>query len=149
MSEQTGSEFSIQRIYLKDASFESPRAPEVFLQAWKPKVNLEINTKHSRLENDMHEVVLIITASVKSENEETLYLAEVHQAGIFQAKGMTVDELGRALGSYCPAQLFPYAREAIDSMVVKGSFPPLVLAPVNFEAIYNETLRKRAEQKAH
>lgn len=149
MSEQNVAEFSIQRVYLKDSSFESPRSPDVFRQEWKPKVNLEINTRNTKLSEDMYEVVLIVTASVKSEAEEVMYLAEVHQAGVFLLKGLPEDQRARTLGSYCPSHLLPYARETLDSLAVKGSFPPLMLAPMNFEAIYEESLRKRAEQGAH
>lgn len=149
MSDELSPQFNIQRIYLKDTSFESPRSPLVFRQNWKPKVNLEINTKHTKLADDVYEVVLVITASVKSEEEETLYLVEVHQAGIFELKGLSDTDLGRTLASYCPSYLFPYAREAIDGLVLKGSFPPLMLAPVNFDAIYSETIKNRAETNAH
>jgi len=145
MNEVTSPEMNIQRIYLKDASFESPRSPQVFRQGWKPRVNLEINSKYTPLEEDLYEVVLVITASVKSENEETLYLVEVHQAGIFLIRGFSDPDRLKTLGSYCPSHLFPYARETIDSLVVKGSFPPLSLAPVNFEAIYADSVKNRSE----
>lgn len=146
MSEISETQFGIQRIYIKDASFESPNAPAGFKQPFKPKINLEINSKHSNIEENLHEVVLIITVSAKNEADETIYLAEVHQAGIFLLKGMVEDEKARTLGSYCPGHLFPYAREAIDGLVIKGSFPPLSLAPVNFEAVYAEALRQRSNQ---
>lgn len=149
MSENVSTEFGIQRIYLKDASFESPKAPDGFRQPWKPKINLEVNSKNQALQDDLFEVVLVVTATAKSESDETIYLVEVHQAGIFLLKGLSDEERARTLGSYCPSHLFPYAREAIDGLVVKGSFPPLSLAPVNFEAVYGEAMRQRSEQTEH
>ncbi|MBL6689921.1 MAG: protein-export chaperone SecB [Pseudomonadales bacterium] len=152
MSEQTqegqGQEdavtFILQRIYLKDVSFESPRSPDAFLKQWKPRVNMEMNTKNSTLAEDNYEVVLSLTITAKDESDETVYLIEVQQAGIFLIKGMEGEALQVTLGSYCPNVLFPYAREAIDAIVTKGSFPPLMLAPVNFDAIYQQ-VRAQAE----
>ena len=144
MSEQTQAgpddavTFILQRIYLKDASFESPRSPDSFLKQWKPKVNMEMNTRNSTLSDDNYEVVLSLTITVKDEADETVYLVEVQQAGIFLIQGMEGEALQVALGSYCPNVLFPYARETIDGIVTKGSFPPLMLAPVNFDAIYQQ-----------
>lgn len=145
MSENTQSEFGIQRIYLKDSSFESPQSPDGFRQQWKPKINLEINSKNQPLKDDLFEVVLVVTVTAKNESDETIYLVEIHQAGIFLLKGLEDEERARTLGSYCPSHLFPYAREAIDGLVVKGSFPPLSLAPVNFEAVYQEAMKQRSE----
>jgi preprotein translocase subunit SecB len=137
MSEQSAeAQFALQRIYIKDFSFESPKSPDSFRQQWKPQVNLELNTTNNNLGEDNYEVLLSLTVTTKNEREETIYLVEIQQAGVFLLKGMVGDVLGQTLGSFCPNVLFPYAREAIDSIVTKGSFPPLMLAPVNFEAIY-------------
>lgn len=142
--EQQGVQFALQRIYLKDSSFESPRSPEVFRAQWKPKVNLELNTRSEQVEEGLYEVVLSVTATMKDESEEVVYLIEIQQAGIFMIKGADGEQLSRMLGTLCPGVLFPYARESIDSIVSRGSFPPLLLAPVNFEAIYEQA---RAQQQ--
>jgi len=129
--------FKIQRIYLKDVSYESPQTPAVFVgnANWQPQVQLHLNTESTKLENDMFESVLSVTATVKN-GEETAYLIEVQQAGLFLIRGFEEERLAPMLGSFCPNVLFPFAREAIASMVQKGGFPQLVLDPVNFDALY-------------
>ena len=129
--------FKIQRVYLKDVSYESPQAPGVFTgnTAWKPAVSLHLNTESTRLDNDLYEVVLGVTATVKL-GESTAYLIEVKQAGLFLARGFDEARLGPMLGSFCPNLLFPFAREEIASLVQKGGFPQLLLDPVNFDALY-------------
>ena len=137
MSEQSKeSTFALQRIYLKDVSFESPRAPDAFLKQWKPNVALELNTSNVNIGEDNFEVTLGLTVTAKNEEEDVIYLVELQQSGIFLIKGMTAERLAQTLGSFCPNLLFPYARESLDSVVTKGSFPPLMLAPVNFDAIF-------------
>lgn len=133
--------FKIQRIYLKDVSYESPQTPQVFATNtnWQPQVSLHLNTESTKLDNDLFESVLAVTATVKL-GEETAYLAEVKQAGLFMIKGFPQERLGPMLGSFCPNLLFPYAREAIGSLVQKGGFPPLLLEPVNFDALYAQHL---------
>ncbi|MFT7132832.1 MAG: preprotein translocase subunit SecB [Cyclobacteriaceae bacterium] len=151
MSEQAAeprdAQFSLQRIYLKDASFESPRAPESFMGQWKPKVNLELNSQHKSVGDDLFEVGLRVTVTVKKEDDEVVYLSEVEQAGIFLIKGLAEQAMAQTLGSFCPSVLFPYAREALDSLVIKGSFPPLMLAPVNFDAIYEQSRQQMAARQ--
>ena len=129
--------FKIQRIYLKDVSYESPQTPQVFANNtnWQPAVSLHLNTESTKLENDLFESVLTVTATVKL-GEETAYLIEVKQAGLFVIKGFDEARLGPMLGSFCPNLLFPFAREAIGSLVQKGGFPQLLLDPVNFDALY-------------
>ncbi len=141
-------QFVLQRIYVKDVSFESPKAPAAFLQQWKPQVNLELNSSNSSVGNDVFEVVLSLTITAKNEKEEVIYLIEVQQAGVFLIKGMTADGMAQTLGSFCPSVLFPYARENVDSIVTKGSFPPLMLAPVNFDAIYAQAKAQAESQNA-
>lgn len=141
-------EFNLQRIYLKDLSFESPRAPQMFREKYAPKINLELNNRHNLVSEHTYEVVLNLTITARNDEEETLFLIEVQQAGIFFIKGMQEENLRRTLGSYCPGLLFPYARETIDSVVTKGSLPPLLLAPVNFDAIYARLQQQQAEQAA-
>jgi preprotein translocase subunit SecB len=140
-------QFSLQRIYIKDLSFESPRAPKVFQEPWKPNINLELNTRYSELEEGLYEVILNLTITAKNEGDAVAFLAEVQQAGIFLIRGLEESALQQTLGSFCPNILFPYAREAVDNLVGKGSFPILMLAPVNFDAIYAETLKRKTEME--
>jgi len=140
-TETKSGNFGIQRIFLKDTSFESPNAPQIFQGQWKPQINLDLNTKSNKLADDVYEVVLTLTVTAKNE-DKTAFLAEVHQAGIFKIEGLEGAALHQAVGAYCPNLLFPYAREAIDSLVLKGSFPALMLAPVNFDAIYAQSVQQ-------
>tara|TARA_R110002072_G_scaffold251245_1_gene410094 strand:- start:19774 stop:20253 length:480 start_codon:yes stop_codon:yes gene_type:complete len=133
-------QFSVQRIYTKDLSFESPSTPAVFKKQWQPKVNVDLNTKSNPIDDEGNfEVVLSITITAKLE-EETAFLIEVQQAGIFFVKGFSDEDLRRVLGTAAPNVLFPYARETIDSLCVKGAFPAIMLSPVNFEAVYQQAL---------
>ena len=134
-------EFGIQRIYLKDLSFEAPKSPQVFLEEWKPELDMDIATKSQVLENDLHNVILTVTVTVKMK-EAVIFIVEVQQAGIFSIKHFAEDQLKPMLGSFCPNVLYPYAREAITNVVVKGGFPQLYLAPVNFDALYQQQLEK-------
>jgi len=137
MTEQQQPQFGIQRLYLKDVSFESPNAPGIFRKEWKPQIKLDLNTQTRQLDTDVYEVVLTLTVSAKIE-EETAFLCEVQQAGIFSIAGFPDETRDQMLGAYCPNILFPYAREAVDAAVVKGSFPALMLAPVNFDALFQQ-----------
>ena len=129
-------QIAIQKIYVKDFSFESPSAPEVFSKSdWSPKTNLNLRSSHSVGTENVHEVILTITIEAKEE-EKTVFLIELHQAGLFHIAGYTEDEFKALVGSFCPNILFPYARETIASMVVKGGFPEFVLQPINFDALY-------------
>lgn len=131
-----GSEqFAIQRLYVKDLSLESPNSPQVFTSEWKPEVNLDINTASNELGEDTHEVVLTLTVTVKS-GDTTAFLVEVKQGGIFTIKGFPADALEHTIGSFCPSVLYPYAREVVSDVVMRGGFPQLILAPVNFEALF-------------
>ncbi|MCB1864973.1 MAG: protein-export chaperone SecB [Chromatiales bacterium] len=136
-------QFSIQRVYLKDASLESPNSPMVFLKDWKPEVEVNLGASTNPQGNDHYEVIVNVTVTARS-GEDTAFLVEVHQAGIFMVRGYPKDQIDVLLGSYCPGVLFPYAREAISDLVTKGGFPQFVLAPVNFDAIYAERQRQRA-----
>ena len=135
-------QFMIQRVYVKDASFEAPGTPAAFQQKWEPDLNLDINTKHSKLDATVYEVVLTVTATVKNQNA-VAFLCEVKQGGIFTIQGAAAEQLDHLLGSFCPSILFPYAREAITSQVIAGSFPQLVLAPINFDALYMKQLEDK------
>ncbi|MBC9252532.1 protein-export chaperone SecB [Pseudomonas alcaligenes] len=136
-----GPQFSLQRIYVKDLSFEAPKSPEIFRQEWTPSVALDLNTRQKGLEGDFHEVVLTLSVTVKN-GEEIAFIAEVQQAGIFLIKGLDAASMSHTLGAFCPNLLFPYAREALDSLVIRGSFPALMLAPVNFDALYAQELQR-------
>ena len=137
-------QFVTQRIYTKDISFESPATPNVFRQEWKPNVNVDLNTKSSRLDEDgNHEVVLTLTITAKLE-EQTAFLVEVQQAAIFFVSGIEGEALRQLLSTVAPNMLFPYAREAIDSLVVRGGFPALMIAPVNFDALYRQAVAQQA-----
>ena len=140
------STFVLQRIYVKDMSFESPRSPDAFLKQWKPNVGLELNVSNVSIGEDNFEVTLGLTVTAKNEAEEVIYLIELQQSGIFVIKGVTEQVLTQTLGSLCPNVLFPYARETLDSIATKGSFPPLMLSPINFDGIFAEAkARKEAE----
>ncbi|GAB3488113.1 protein-export chaperone SecB [Marinomonas epiphytica] len=140
--EAQGPQLSMQRVFLKDISFESPRSPMVFQEEWKPEVGLELNTKSRQVGENVYEVVLEITVNVKN-NDEAAYLVQVQQGGLFVISGLDDQQLHHALGAFCPATLFPYARENVDAIVVKGSFPAVMLAPINFDALYLESLQKQ------
>lgn len=135
-------QLSMQRVFLKDISFESPRSPMVFQEEWKPEVGLELNTKSRQVGESVYEIVLQITVTVKNSGEPG-YLVEIQQGGLFTISGLDDQQLHHALGAFCPATLFPYARENIDAVVVKGSFPAIMLAPINFDALYLESLQKQ------
>jgi preprotein translocase subunit SecB len=138
-------QFMIQRIYVKDLSYETPNTPAVFQQQWEPELALDLNTSSTQLEPGIFEVVLTVTATVANQ-KATAFLVEVKQAGIFTIQGAADNQLDHILNSFCPNILFPYAREAITSQVIRGSFPQLVLAPINFDALYMQQLAEK--QKA-
>lgn len=144
MAEEHEQQFALQRIYIRDLSFEMPEGPDMFKLKWQPQMNLDINTRHNALDDDNHEVVLTLTLTAKLD-DKTAYLVEVQQAGIFLAKGLG-DQLPQVLGALCPSILFPYAREAIDTAVTKASFPAVMLAPINFDAFYARALEQAKEQ---
>lgn len=141
-----GPQFAIQRIYTKDVSFEAPNAPDVFKKEWKPEIKLDLDTRSNPLEENVFEIVLAVTVTATL-GEETAFLCEVQQAGIFTIGDMPEQNKAHMLGSFCPNTLFPYARETISSLVNRGTFPALNLAPVNFDAIFAAYLQKRQEQQ--
>jgi len=144
--EQAQQQFAIQKIFVKDVSFESPNAPAVFTEGeWKPEVNVQINTETKTISEGLHEVTLTITVTAK-QLEKTAFLVEVKQSGIFQMSGFDQEQMGGMLGAYCPETLFPYAREAISDLVIKGGFPQMLLSPVNFNALYMQHQQQQAQQ---
>ena len=140
--------FEIQRIYVKDISYEAPNTPHTFNEEWKPEVQLNLETKSSRIQDNVHEVVLSVTATVNS-GKKTAFLIEIHYAGIFMIAGLPSVELRQMLGSFCPNILFPYVREIISDIVVRGGFPQLLLAPVNFDALYAQHMKDQGKEGAH
>ena len=147
MSEEN-QQFAIQKIYLKDVSFESPNSPQAFTNGeWQPQINVQINSSNQAIADDTYEVVLDITVTAKHE-EKTAFLAEVKQAGIFTIAGFPQENLGGMIGAFCPETLFPFAREAISELVSKGGFPQLLLAPVNFNALYTQQVQQQAAAQA-
>ena len=140
-------QFALQRVYLKDLSFESPSAPGIFRQEYQPAVNVDLRTRSAAIDENNYEVNLTITVTAKI-GEETAFLVEVQQAGIFLIRGLEGEELRRVLAIFCPNMLFPYAREIIDNTVVKGTFPALMLAQVNFEGLYLQAMQQAQQQAA-
>ena len=139
-------QFVTQRIYTKDMSFESPMTPNVFRQEWKPAVNVDPNNKSTRGDDQgNHEVVLTLTITATLE-EQTAFLVEGQQAGIFFVSGLEEDAMRQLLATVAPTILFPYAREAIDNLVVKGGFPALMIAPVNFDALFRQAVAQQAAE---
>lgn len=146
MSEAPQRTFQLQRIYTKDVSFEVPGAPDIFRKQWQPKVNVQLNTEARRLaetESD-YEVVLSLTVTAASE-EKTVYLVEIKQAGVFTLAGIEGDEREQLLGAYCPNLLFPYARELVSDLVSRGTFPQLLLQPINFDALFMDAKQRQQE----
>jgi preprotein translocase subunit SecB len=136
---------SITKIYLKDSSFESPQSPAIFRQTdWQPQTNLNLRSTHNAVDGDDHEVVLTITIEAKEE-DKTLFLIELQQAGLFEIAGYEGEEMQAIVGSFCPNILFPYARESIAGLIQKGGFPEFVLQPINFDALY---LQSKQQQMA-
>jgi len=147
---KTPVQFSTQRIFVKDLSFEAPNNI-VPTGSWKPKISQDLNTSVNRVGEDLYEVVLNLTVTVTVDEEKTAFLVEVHQAGLFVVKGLEGQQLQHLLSSQCPQILFPYARETVDSLVVRGGFPPLMLPTINFDALYAQALaeaRRQQEQQS-
>ena len=138
-------QFAIQKLYLKDASFESPESPQSFgFTQWEPQVELNLTNTHQHLEGDHFEAVLCATATVKV-NDKTAFLIEVHFAGIFVISGFDETELKYLIGSQAMTALFPYVREAVTDLTTRGGFPPLILSPVNFDALYQKHLKEQQQ----
>lgn len=138
--------FLIQRVYLKDMSFEAPLGANAFTVQIQPSVNQEIGNEARKIADNLFEVVLKLTLTAKTD-DKVVFLVEVQQAALFQIEGIDKENLNRLLNTVCPQILFPYAREAADSLLVKGSFPALMIPPVNFEALYAQAVAKNGEAK--
>ena len=138
-------QFTVEKIYIKDVSFEAPNAPAIFSEQGQPQLNMNLNQKVARLNDQVFEVVLGVTLTCTLA-DKTVYLAEVEQAGIFGLAGFDDRTLDMMLGTYCPNVLFPYVRQSISDLITNGGFPPFYMQPINFEALYAEGLRRRADQ---
>lgn len=137
--------FLLQQLYVKDLSFEAPNSPAIFQSSGiEPETELNIRNSHTVFDNNQYEVVLHIRVHAKKD-AQTIFLAEIDQAGLFRMEGYSSDQVNTLLGTQCPATLFPYARESIASLVGKGGFPPLILQPISFDALYAQA---RERQKA-
>ncbi len=140
--------FSIDRVYTKDLSLEVPHAPEIFLLQEQPKIDIQVVTASTKLEENYYEGSLKVTTSAMMEDGRTLFVAEVTQAGIFTVQHIDEQDLAPLFGIACPNMLFPYAREAISNLVSRSGLPPVLLAPINFEAMYLQHLNELAEQQS-
>jgi preprotein translocase subunit SecB len=141
----TGPAFTVEKLYIKDVSFEAPGTPQVFNEAGQPQLQMNLNQRVQRLGDTAFEVVLGVTLTCTID-DKTAYLAEVQQAGVFGLVGFDEMTLDAMLGTHCPNALYPYARQAISDLIQGGGFPPFLLQPINFEALYAEGVRQRAEQ---
>lgn len=137
-------QFAVQRIYIKDLSLESPGAPAIFTQQWNPQLHMDLGTKTQKMDDQNHEVELSVTVTVKI-GEDTAFIVEVKQAGVFTLTGFNDEQMQPMLGSYCPNLLYPYARQVVTDAVIKAGFPQLYLAPVNFDALYQQHLEEQAK----
>jgi preprotein translocase subunit SecB len=139
-----GPQLSLQKVYLKDASFEVPAAPHIFQEQGQPQIQLNLAQQVASLSDSVYEVVLTITVTCKLA-DKTAYLAEVQQAGVFGVAGFDDQNREAVLATYCPNVLFPYARQAVSDLIQNGGFPPFLMQPINFEQLYAEQARRRAE----
>jgi preprotein translocase subunit SecB len=147
MSEQAQQQptFQIEKIYVKDISLEVPNAPQVFMQSESPQLEVQVRNESAQFADGLYEVTVSVTVTAKS-GEKTMFLAEAVQAGIFTVRGVPQDDMAPLLGIGCPTILYPYVREAISDLVSRGGFPPVLLAPVSFEAIYAQRQQQQQQQ---
>lgn len=145
MSEQPQPAFNIEKIYVKDLSLEIPNAPGIFLEREAPQVNLQLNTKSDVIKDELYEVQVMVTVTAKVK-ETVMFLVEVHQAGIFRIQNVPEKEIAPVLGIGCPNIIFPYLRETVSDVVSRAGFPPVILNPVNFEAIFNQSQQRTGSE---
>lgn len=145
---QSSFEMQIQRIYIKDVSFEAPNLPTIFQQEWKPQLGFELNTETALVSEDTYEVTLCIKVQTTLEDSnDVAFICEVKQAGVFTITGIEGIQLAHCLSSKCPEVLYPYARELIASLVNRGTFPALNLSPVNFDALFVDYLERQQQSE--
>ena len=140
-------QFHLQRIYLKDFSYESPGTPQSFREKWEPEVNLEVDSQANVVEENVYEVVLEVTATARNQGQDA-FIVEIHQAGLFLIAGIEGTQLEYILKGVCPNILFPYVRETVSDAVTRGTFPQFLLQPINFEAASMEALQRQMKQEA-
>jgi len=143
---ESNQEFSIRAVYLKDSSFESPNTPAVFQENIQPQFEINVNSTVNMVQENLHEVLMTLSITAKHE-DKTVFHTEAQQAGLFESKGFSQQQLHQILGTFAPTQLFPYAREAVNSLVIKGGFPSIALQPINFDALYAQHIQKIAAQQ--
>jgi preprotein translocase subunit SecB len=141
-AQQNRQEVMLQNLYVKDASFEAPNGPNIPADQWNPQFGLNMNTSGATVAQDMHEVVLTITLEAKIA-DKVAYLVEVKQAGLFLIRGYNLDETRQIIGAFCPNVLFPYARQSVSDLILRGGFPPFLLPPVNFDALFQQSLQQQ------
>lgn len=139
--------FSIEKIYVKDASLEIPNAPQIFTDRTQPQVSIELSNVAQQLEENVFEVAIKVTVTSKIE-DKTAFLVEVTQAGIFQIRGVPEENMEMIIGITCPNILFPYAREAVSDLITRAGFQPVLLNPINFEALFAQQKQQQAESAA-
>ncbi len=147
MADNQQPQFALQRIYIKDASFEAPNTPQAFTKEWKPEIKLDLNSGARKLDDNHYEVSVKVTVTATNDGE-TAFLVELVQAGLFAMVNIPEQQLKPMLGAMCPNILFPYLRESIDSLVVKGGFPALMLAPINFDALFQQRMQQEAQAES-
>jgi preprotein translocase subunit SecB len=145
--EDSGVVLALQNVYLKDCSYESPNGPRIEGN-WNPQINLDLHTSANTLTPDLREIVLTVTVAAK-QNDATIFLVEVKQAGIFLMRGLAEPDVKRAVSSICPSVLFPYARAAVSHLVTQGGFPQFLLPPVNFDALYAQSGSQQPQTAAN
>ncbi len=145
-AESPQGQFALQKVYTKDISFETPNSPAIFQDEWKPVVDMDLSNNATPLGNDLFDAVLTVTITVKI-GEKTVYLVEVHQAGIFLIKNIPDEMIGRMLATTCANILFPFAREVVADLVTRGGFPQFLLQPVNFEALYMQQQQQNVKNE--
>lgn len=146
MSEQEAPVFSIEKIYVKDLSVEIPNAPQIFLDRDQPNIEVQLNSGSNKVDENIYETTVTVTVTAKLK-DKTMFLVEATQAGIFQIRNIPESDLGAVLSIGCPNIIFPYLREVVSDVVTRAGFPPMVLAPVNFEALYAQQKAAQAEQQ--
>jgi preprotein translocase subunit SecB len=138
-------ELTLQSVYVKDASFEAPSGPNIAAAEWNPQFGLNMNTNGTTLAENVHEVVLTVTLEAKL-GDRVAYLVEVKQAGMFLLRGYSLEDARRIIGAFCPGVLFPFARQAVSDLILRGGFPPFLLPPVNFDALFQQSVNQAVQQ---
>ena len=149
-TEATEKRLGVVKIYIKDFSFESPKVPGIFnMQEWAPNTNLNLRSSHTAINDSLHEIVLTVTIDAKDKDDESsIFLVEIQQAGLFEIGGYSEEEMAPLIGSFCPNVLYPFARECIASTVQKGGFPEFILQPINFDALYAQAQQQKSQEAA-